>query len=226
MPSRWQCLSVCLSVRPSIRVFQTFFNILWDINLKRHEEFEFHRNRVIWSTSTPRNKSNTFLQLWPQKSSWILQIWYIGSPLYTSRHNLRFVQKSYFRNFGDYFSAFWIFRIFLHQGGTGTHQVASFIAIGTLWPTLQPKIGQMHFSVFMVSWSKTLRRGNPGRAPASETFCTCFEISIWNLGYTFNRWCNTLSRSFIVKIGHSHFFSIYGLKNYIEPSDSVHTLIQ
>ena len=45
----------CPSVRPSVRVYRTFFNMLWDINLKlgiclqlvaQHVEFEFHHNWV------------------------------------------------------------------------------------------------------------------------------------------------------------------------------------
>ena len=73
--------------------------------------------------------------------------------------------KNYFQNFGDYFCAFWIFRSF--PGFFSTcfgisvwnlvytcsrwcyTSSSSFVRIGTLWPTLQAKIGQSHLSAFM-----------------------------------------------------------------------------
>ena len=74
-------------------------------------------------------------------------------------------KKYYFQNFGDYFCAFWIFRSFPSFFSTCFEisvwnlvytcsrwcytSSSSFIPIGTLWPTLQPKIGQSHLSAFM-----------------------------------------------------------------------------
>ena len=71
-----------------------------------------------------------------------------------------FFQNSYLWNFGDYFCVFWIFRsfsgFFLHvlryrfetwyiHCRRRHRSSSSFITIGTLWPTLQQKIGQSHF---------------------------------------------------------------------------------
>ena len=88
-----------------------------------------------------------------------------GGLLYTSRHKFRFFEKYYFQNFGDYFCAFWIFRSFPGFFSTCFEisvwnlvytcsrwcytSSSSFIPIETLWPTLQPKIGQSHLSAFM-----------------------------------------------------------------------------
>ena len=84
---------------------------------------------------------------------------------------------------------------------------------------------------------KNTWRGVLLELPASEKFsglfCTCFEISVWNLVYTCIWWCRTSSLSFIPiwtlwptlqpKIRQS-FICIHGLKNYIEASDLIHTL--
>ena len=62
--------------------------------------------------------------------------------------------------------------------------------------------------------------------PASEKFsglfCTCFEISVWNLAYTSSGWCHTSSLNFIPiwklwptlkpKIGQSHLSAYMALK--------------
>ena len=62
--------------------------------------------------------------------------------------------------------------------------------------------------------------------PASEKFsglfCTCCEISVWNLAYTSSGWCHTSSSSFIPsgtlwptlqpKIGQSHLSAFMALK--------------
>ena len=62
--------------------------------------------------------------------------------------------------------------------------------------------------------------------PASEKFsglfCTCSEISVWNLAYTSSGWCHTSSSSFIPiwtlwptlqpKIGQSHLSAFMALK--------------
>ena len=62
--------------------------------------------------------------------------------------------------------------------------------------------------------------------PASKTFyglfCTCCEISVWNLAYTSSGWCHTSSSSFIPiwtlwptlqpKIGQCHLSAFMALK--------------
>ena len=112
----------CPSVRLSVRpsgFSGLFFNMLWDINLK------------------------------------------LGIYI----HKFRFLWKYYFQNFRDCFCAFWIFRSFPGFFSTCFEisvwnlvytcsrwcytSSSSFISIGTLWPTLQPKIGQSHLSAFM-----------------------------------------------------------------------------
>ena len=76
-----------------------------------------------------------------------------------------FCKRYYFQNFGNYFCAFWIFRSFSGFFSTCFEisvwnllytcsrwcytSSASFVPIGTLWPTLQPKIGQSHLSALM-----------------------------------------------------------------------------
>ena len=89
-----------------------------------------------------------FLQSWPQKSRWIIQIWYIG-------FKFRFMLKYIFWNFGDYFYGFWIFRSFPGFFSTcfeisiwnfvytcsrwSYTSSSSFIPIGTLWPYFTAK---------------------------------------------------------------------------------------
>ena len=93
--------SVCPSVRPS---FPDFFPTCFEISIWN----------LVYTFSRWHDMSNlsfiTIESLWP--SFFILQIWYLDGPLYTSRHKFRFLQKSYFRNFGSYFYTFWILRSF------------------------------------------------------------------------------------------------------------------
>ena len=103
----WQC--------PSVRVFRNFltcFEIsVW--NLVIHSVGGTTCRVWVsshWHKLQLQVDKTHFLQSWPHKSRKILQIWYIGGPLYTSRHRSRFL--SYFWNLGDYFRAFWIFRNF------------------------------------------------------------------------------------------------------------------
>ena len=57
-----------------------------------------------------------------------------------------------------------------------------------------------------------------GFSEVSGLFSTSFEISIWNMVYTFSRYFITKNRS-------KSYFCIHGLKNYIEAWDMVHTYI-
>ena len=107
----------------------------------------------FWPALRPKVQQTHFWQSWPHKSISILQIMYICGLLYTSRS--LFCKKNHFRHFGDYFSAFWIFQIFLgfiftcshisiwiiiYTSSRWCHRLcSSFIPIRTLWPTLQPK---------------------------------------------------------------------------------------
>ena len=62
----------------------------------------------------------------------------------------------------------------------------------------------------------------PANEKFSRHFCTCFEISVWNVAYTSSGWCHTSSSSFIPiwilwftlqpKIGHSHLTAYIAMK--------------
>ena len=115
----WQCPSVRLSVRPRFPDFSwTCFEI--SISNLVYTFSRWHNMSSLscitigspWPSLQPNVSQPHFLQSWPHKSRWILQIWYTGGLLYTSRHKFRFLWEWYFQNFGDYFCAFWIFRSF------------------------------------------------------------------------------------------------------------------
>ena len=109
--------NVRLSVCRYIGVFQTFFNML--LNLV----YTFNRWHDMWSLSfitigslwpslQPKVGQTCFLQSWPHKSRWILQIWYIGGSLCTlGRNNIFIILPIIFQHFG-FFKDFWAF--FLH----------------------------------------------------------------------------------------------------------------
>ena len=86
-----------------------------------------------------------------------------------------------------------------------------FVMVGQFWPSG----GQKHL------------KGGISRAPNQwivfrTFFCTCCEISVWNLVYTSSGWCHTSSLSFILiwtlwptlqpKIGQSHLSAFMALK--------------
>ena len=109
-----------------------------------------------------------------------------------------------------------------HSVGGTTYWVLVSSQLGSVWPSLQPKVGQTYF---LKSWPINQIRYIGGPLDTSRhkfPFCrnhlflilatsfarfrfflvswhfsTCFEISIWNLVYTSNRWCHTSSSSFI-----------------------------
>ena len=164
--------SVCPSVRPRFPDFSsTGFKIsilILVFTFSRWHDMSSLSCITIWSfwpSLQPKVGQTHILQSWPHESRWILQIWYTHGLLYTSRHKFRFLQKYYFQNFGEYFCAFWIFRSFPGFCPTCFEisvwnlvytcsrwcytSSSSFIPIGTLWPTLHPKIGQSHLSAFM-----------------------------------------------------------------------------
>ena len=93
---------------------------------------------------------------------------------------------------------------------------------------------------FLALWrKKTLERGcYQSSQPAKsfpDFFCTCFEISVWDLPYTFSGWCHTSSSSFIPiwtlwptlqpKIGQSHLSAFMALKSYRGLRFGTHTPI-
>ena len=53
----------------------------------------------LWPSLQPKVCQTHFLQSWPHKSRSILQIWYTGGLLYTSRHKYRFFAKILFLEF-------------------------------------------------------------------------------------------------------------------------------
>ena len=89
-----------------------------------------------------------------------------------------------------------------------------FVMVGkflALWRT-------KHWSIWQVSnWDlKTCTKKFSG------LFCTCFEISVWNLSYRSSGWCHASNSSFIpiwtlwptlqLKIGQSHLSAFMALK--------------
>ena len=82
-----------------------------------------------------------------------------------------------------------------------------FVMVGQFWPSG----GQKH-----------LKRGvirAPNQRKVFRTFCTCFEVSVWNLAYTLSRWCH-----FTTKSRSKPLICIHGLRNYIKASDVLHIL--
>ena len=112
--------AVAMSVRPS--EFSGLFSTCFEISFSNlvytfsrwHDmsSLSFIIIGPLWPSLQPKVGQTHFFQSWTHKSTRIFQIWYVRSPMYTSRHKFRFFQKSYFRNFGDYFCAFWIFSSF------------------------------------------------------------------------------------------------------------------
>ena len=102
----WQCLSVRPSVRPS---FPDFFSTCFEISIwnlvyafsRWHDmsSLSFITIGSLWPSLQPKVGQTQFLQSWPYKSRWILQIWYVDGPLYTSRHKFRFFSKILFSEF-------------------------------------------------------------------------------------------------------------------------------
>ena len=95
-------LSVCPSVRPSVRLrfpdfSSTCFEIsIWNLVYTFSRWYDISRLSCItigsiWPSLQSKVGHTHFLQSWPHKSRWILQIWCIGGPLYTSWHKFRFL---------------------------------------------------------------------------------------------------------------------------------------
>ena len=102
----WQCPSVrpsvCPSVRPSVRPrFPDFSSTCFEISIRNlvytfskwHDMSSLSCITIgsLWRSLQPEIGQTYFLQSWPHKSRWILQIWYTGGLLYTSRHKFRFL---------------------------------------------------------------------------------------------------------------------------------------
>ena len=95
-----------------------------------------------------------------------------------------------------------------------------------LWVSWSLLIFVMVEQFLALWWTKTLERGVT-RAPSQrksfpDFFCTCCEISVWNLAYTSSGWCHTSSSSFIPiwtlwptllpNVGQSHLSAFMALK--------------
>ena len=177
----------CPSVHPNFPdIFSTCFEIsIWNhvyTFSKWHDmlSFSFITIGSFWLTLQLNVSRTHFFNFksWPHKSRQILQIWYIGGPLYTSRHKFGLF-VCLFQILFDYFCAFWIrsfpffstyFEISIWNlvctfGRWSKRSRSSFISIGTLWPTLQLKIGQI---IFLHSWPQKLYR--------AVRFCTHIYI--------------------------------------------------
>ena len=90
--------SVCPSIRPRFPDFSsTCLEIsIWNLvyTVSRWHDMSSLSCKTIWSlwpSLQPKVGQTHFLQSWPYKSRWILQIWYIGGLLYTSKHEFRFL---------------------------------------------------------------------------------------------------------------------------------------
>ena len=108
----WQCPSVLLSVRTyvplSVRVsgrFSICFEIsIWNLIYTFSEWHDISSLGFItfgshWPSLQPKVGQTSVLQSWPHKLRYIIQNWYIGDPLYTSRHKYRFFAKIIFSEF-------------------------------------------------------------------------------------------------------------------------------
>ena len=115
----WQCLSVCLSVRPS--VFMDFSSTCFKISIlnlvytisRWHDMSSLTCITIgsLWHSLQPKAGQTHFGQSWPQKSRLILQIWYICGLLYT---NVRFCANIVFGILAIIFACFGFFKVFLH----------------------------------------------------------------------------------------------------------------
>ena len=130
---------------------------------------------------------------------------------------------------------------------TAKNRSKSFICINGLKNHVEAS-DLVHTPILYVSWSllifvmvgqflalwrtKTLERGcyqssQPAKSFPDFFFCTCFEISVWNLAYTFSGWCHTSSSSLIPiwtlwptlqpKIGQIHLSACMALKIILRP---------
>ena len=90
------------NVRPSVRprfpdFSSTCFEILiWNLVYTFSRWYDVSSLSCItigslWLSLQPKVGQTHFLQSWPHKSRWILQIWYTGGLLYTSRYKFRFL---------------------------------------------------------------------------------------------------------------------------------------
>ena len=171
----WQCPSVRLSVRPSVRVFRTFLQ---------------HALRYQFETLYIHSVGGTTYRVWVASQLGHFDLVYSQKYVKPIFCNHGLINQDKFFKFGtqvaccillDISSVFckkFIFRIlaiiFVRFGFFGRFpgffstcfeisiwnlvytcsrwcytSSSSFIPIGTLWPTLQPKIGQSHLSAFM-----------------------------------------------------------------------------
>ena len=136
-----------------------------------------------------------------------------------------------------YFTAKNRSKSFICIHGLKNHIEASDFVHTLILSVLIPNDFRHGWAIFGPLADKNTRKGVLLEVPASEKFsglfCTCCEISVWNLPYTSSGWCHvkfefhsnldTLTY-FTAKNRSKSFICIHCCKNYIEASDLVHTL--
>ena len=171
--------AVAMSIRPSVRLsvrpcFPDFSSTCFEISIwnlvytfsRWHDMSSLSCITIgsLWPSLQPKVGQTYFLQARPHKSNKFFKFGTQVACCILLDISSVFV-KILFQNFGDYFCAFWIFRSFPGFFSTCFEisiwnlvytcsrwcytSSSSFIPIGTLWLTLQPKTGQSHLSAFM-----------------------------------------------------------------------------
>ena len=115
--------SVCPSVRPSVRPrFPDFSLTCFEISIwnlvytfsRWHDMSSLSCITIgsLWPSLQPKVGQTHFLQSWPHKSRYILQIWYTDGLLCTSRHKFRFCKNIIFGILAIIFAAFGFCEVF------------------------------------------------------------------------------------------------------------------
>ena len=171
----WQCPSVRLSVRPSVRPrFPDFSSTCFEISIwnlvytfsRWHNMSSLSCITIgsLWPSLQPKVGQTYFLQSWPHKSK---KFFKFGTqvaccilldiiPFFVKNLFSEFWWLSLcvldFLKFSGFFSTCFeisVWNLVYTCSRWCYTSSSSFIPIGTLWPTLQPKIGQSHLSAFM-----------------------------------------------------------------------------
>ena len=137
-----------------------------------HVEFEFHSNRDTLTYFTAKSRSKSFIYIHGLKNhieaselvhtlilwvSWSLLI-FVMVGQFLALWRTKTLQRGCFqssqpvKSFPDFFCTCYkvsVWNLAYTSGGWCHTSSSSFIPIWTLWPILQPKIGQRHLSAFM-----------------------------------------------------------------------------
>ena len=117
----WKTDVLCRgNVRPSVRPrFPDFSSTCYDISIwnliytssRCHDMPSLSCITIgsLWSSLQPKVGQTNFLQSWPHKSRYIIQILYTGGLLYTSRHKFRFCENIIFGILAIIFACFGFF---------------------------------------------------------------------------------------------------------------------